>query len=335
MFISFGTCYAQQVPVSQYFVLPINVNPALIGSSTHPLIATHHRSQWNTFSNAYPIYSASLTYPIIQKYPRRSIKGGLGLKFSREVAGAKAWLKFNEIQIAGAYNLPLDYKQQHVISFGIATSLIQRSIDPDNLQWGSQYDSEYGYDPNIVPSLNLMRQGLVYVTTEAGAVWSYNAFKNQLLSPWQWLGGISIAHMNRPDISFTNLENRLPLLLKWHTGISYAHNNWKVHPQTIMLWQDTNYHLSIGSYFQYEVLQATVRKKHKTILMGGLWYRWDDAIAVSGGVLYNNLQFAFSADFSHHPTINYSSTGYAWEASLIYTLKSHNQLTKKRYTPLI
>ncbi len=335
LFCKAKNCAAQQVPVSQYFVIPVNVNPALIGSYTHPQVAFHHRSQWNSFSNNYPISTASAIYPIVQEYPRRSIKGGVGVKFSREVIGAQAWLKYTDFQIAGAYNLPLDYSQHHVLSFGVATEFVQSTINPGNLQWGSQYNPKDGYDPGIAPSVNILKYNRRYMIAEAGAVWSYNVFKNQLLSPWQWLSGIAVSNINRPDISFTDQERRAPIMLKWHTGISYTSNNWRIHPQTMLLLQEQNYHLSIGTYAQYRVGAPSQGRKPSTLLLVGLWYRWNDAVAVSGGILYQNLQFAFSADFSQHPTINYFSTGYAWEASLVYTLKRNKQVTRKRYTPLI
>lgn len=325
---------AQQVPMSQYYVSPMNINPALVGSSTHPLVTTHHRSQWNTYAHRYPINIASAIYPIIQQYPTRMVKGGLGLKFSHEVAGLDGWLKNTELQIAGAYNLSLDYEQDHVISFGVATAYRQRNIDPEGLHWGSQYDHASGYDPSIIPSVSLIHQRLGYALVEAGAVWSYKAFKNRLLNPWQWLGGFAVAHMNRPDISFTDQMQRLPMLVRGHMGATYTKNQWKIHPQTLVLWQQSNYHLNLGAYAQYQLAYAE-RNSQKTLLLGGLWYRWNDAIAVSGGVSHRNIQMAFSMDFSRYPSLHYVSASYAWEASLVYVIKSAQQTTKKRFTPLI
>ncbi|MEQ9440605.1 MAG: PorP/SprF family type IX secretion system membrane protein [Cyclobacteriaceae bacterium] len=325
--------FAQQVPVSQYYVSPILINPALAGSSSHPLVTVHHRSQWSAYANAYPINIASVIYPIIQEYPRRINKGGLGLMCSHEAAGAQGWLTNTELRVAGAYNLPLDYQQHHIISLGVSTSYQQRSIDPGKIQWGSQYDDEQGYVSSIVPSVNVLRQRVGYVSVQAGAVWSYNTFKNQLLNPWQWSGGVAIAHMNQPNISFIDQAQPLPLLIKGHGGISYTKNNWKIHPQVMVLKQQSSYHVNVGAYYQYRV--GYYDQQQNTVLLGGLWYRWNDAIAASAGLKHRNIQLAFSVDFSQYPSIDYVSSGQAWEASIVYTIVHRKEIMKRRSTPLI
>ena len=328
------SCYAQQVPLSQYFVSPVQMNPALVGSSSHPLLIIHHRSQWNSFANNYPINIASFIYPIIREYPRRFNQGGLGITLMREVNGIEGWLTSTEIQFSGAYNLPIDFEQRHVLSFGVATAYRQKTIEPGKIQWGSQYDSDLGYVSSITPSVTLLNQQIGYASVQAGMVWSYNTFKNQLLNSWQWTSGITIAQMNRPNASFTNLERRLPILLKWYGGASYTQYNWKINPQLLLLKQEEKLYANIGSYVEYRV-GYNERTQQNTLLMGGIWYRWNDAVAISGGIVHRNIQVALSVDFSQYPTFDYVSVGNAWEASIVYTIASKRKTTKRRSTPLI
>lgn len=325
---------AQEVPLSQYFASPVQMNPALVGSSSHPLVIVHHRSQLNSFTNNSPINIASFIYPIIRKYPRRFNQGGLGLTLLREVNGIEGWLTSNEIQVSGAYNLPINFKQRHVLSFGVATAYRQRSIEPGKIQWGSQYDSDLGYVSSITPSVTLLNQRIGYASMQAGMIWSYNTFKNQLLNAWQWTSGVTVAQMNRPNASFTSLERRLPISIKWYGGASYTHYNWKINPQILILKQEKVLFANIGSYLEYRLGYHEATQQN-TLLMGGLWYRWNDAFAVSGGIVHRHIQFALSVDFSQYPTFDHVSPGNAWEASIVYTITNHTITTKRRSTPLI
>lgn len=324
---------AQQIPMSQYYVSPINTNAALVGSSTRPMVAVQHRSQWNTAAHRYPINIASAIYPIIRPYSPRIQTGGLGVAFVRAKAGVQGWLTHTEVQLAGAYNLPLDSHQKHVISLGIATSYLQQSLDFGSIRWGSQYDPNIGYNPSIDPSVRLVRDRLGYMSVEAGIVWSYNSFKNTLMSPWQWMSGLSISNVNRPNVSFTDQARPAPITFTWHGGASYSQYYWKIHPQAIVVWQQHNYHLSIGAYGQYRI--RTNKRRAESLLIGGLWYRWGDAIAVSGGVLHQGIQLAISADFSRNPGLDYYNAGTAWEVSLTFTVPSKKSSYHRRSTPLI
>ncbi len=325
---------AQQIPLSQYYVSPINLNPALIGTSSQPLIIAQHRSQWNTSASSYPISIASATYPINQAYSSRIQTGGLGVAFIREAAGMQGWLTHTEVQLAGAYNLPLDFRQKHVISLGISTSYLQRALNVGNIRWGSQYDATVGFDPTVAPSVQLVRDRLGYMSAEAGIVWSYNSFKNTLLRPWQWMSGLTISNMNRPDVSFTDQAQPLPITLTWHGGASYSKYYWKVQPQAMVIWRQSSYHLNIGTYGQYQI-RTTRPNQAKTVMIGGLWYRWGDAIAVSSGLLHRNIQISLSADFARYPSPGYRSAGAAWEAALVFTIPSKKSTHLRRSTPLI
>ncbi|MEO0332222.1 MAG: hypothetical protein AAF223_11150, partial [Bacteroidota bacterium] len=101
-----------------------------------------------------------------------------------------------------------------------------------------------------------------------------------------------------------------------------------------VIWQESNYHLNIGVYGQYQI-RKTKPTQTKTMVIGGLWYRWGDAIAVSSGLLHQGIQFALSADFSRYPSLDYRSTGTAWEASLVFTIPSKKSTHYQRSTPLI
>lgn len=321
---------AQTVPMSQYHVSPIYVNPALVGSVRFPSFSFHHRSQWNNYSNSLPISIASVVYPIIQKYPRRFTRGGVGLMCAREVAGMKGWLSKTDLRFAAAYNLPVGNKLDHVISMGVSAGYVKQRIEPRGVQWGSQYDADLGYVSSATPSVNFVSSQVNYATVEAGVIWSYHTYKNRLLNPWQLTSGLTVSNMNRPNISFTGNEQRLSWLMKWYGGASYYTSNWKISPQALVLWNKTRSHISLGAYSQYRV-----SNEPNLALLGGLWYRWKDAVAVSGGVLHRNIQIALSVDLARNPTINYFTTGHAWEASLVYKLTDRKPGPSRRSIPLI
>mgnify|MGYP001791412609 CR=1 FL=1 len=320
--------------MSQYYVSPININPALVGSSDLPLVTTQYRSQWNDFAYSYPINIASAIYPITQPYSPRIPVGGLGVAFVRERAGMQGWLTHTELQLAGAYNLPIDFRQKHVISLGLATSYLQRTLNFESIRWGSQYDATVGYDPSISSSVPVVRNRLGYFSADAGIVWSYNSFKNTLISPWEWTSGLTISHLNRPDVSFTDSEQQLPVTLTWHGSASYRKYYWKISPQALVLWQQSRYHINIGAYTQYQVRKNSPRQP-KTVVMGGLWYRWGDAVALSGGLQHHNVQLACSVDFAQYPSLGYYSVGGAWEVSLVIMIPTKNSTYQRRSTPLI
>ena len=97
---------AQDIHFSQYYNIPLNINPALTGVFKEDIrIAGNYRSQWNTVPVSYQTFSAAFD----MKYAHPSIQNGyfaFGGVFNRDQAGDSD-LSLSQISLSASYTRPL------------------------------------------------------------------------------------------------------------------------------------------------------------------------------------------------------------------------------------
>ena len=140
---------AQDIHFSQFYMSPLNLNPAMTGvMNCNVRLTANYRNQWASIQRGgvYNTYSAS--------YDQRFTSGrydywGLGATAWGDVAGSGD-LGTSTFKVSGSYakRVAGDRRRSHYLAAGFDAGIAQRSIDFLELRWGNQFDGS-GFDGSI------------------------------------------------------------------------------------------------------------------------------------------------------------------------------------------
>jgi type IX secretion system PorP/SprF family membrane protein len=316
-------CYAQDPQFSQFFAAPILLNPAFTGNmefdckqkSGQVKAMLNSRNQWGNFR----------TDAFAADYFNKKKQIGLGVVFqSHRISGTR--FMSNEVGIAGSYRLTVN--DDWNFNSGLQLSLGSRSVGFNNLRFTDQF-SEDGYNGNITKDNEQNTPVIFYPDISTGGV-IYNR------TTW---AGLSLHHLNRPNVS--NLQNihRLPVRISLHGGHTFWLNKSRLYssykkeisvkPTVQIRNRGPFFMMDVGSYYTFEPIVV------------GLWYRGvplgkggadnkpnQDAVVFMIGYKSNGIRFGYSYDLSMHRSGMYN--GGSHEISLAYQ-KVSDKCKKRRY----
>jgi len=193
------TMTAQDIHFSQFYMSPLNLNPALTGvMNCNIRLSGNYRSQWASVlkSNAFNTYTISYD----QRIPvGRNDYFGIGGTFWGDRAGAvdfatlegKVSLSYSKKMGGGRY-------RSHYLVLGAEGGVAQRSIDFLQAQWPSQNNGAGQFDPTA-PSLenNLNVDNFLFGDLGAGILWFSILDKRT-----NFFVGAAYSHLNQANISF-------------------------------------------------------------------------------------------------------------------------------------
>src|SRR5688500_4157910 len=166
---------AQDVHFSQYNFSPLTLNPAMTCAYKDLQVTLNYKDQWKVV-NAYKTSEVTFEMKLNQKnwikvdkmtetYKKKLAKGrAFGINFYSDKAG-DGNLKTNDVKLSIAYHSLLN--ERNTLSAAIMGGLVQRSIDPTNLRWSSQYSGGV-YDPNISSGENFSNQNFMFADYSLG-----------------------------------------------------------------------------------------------------------------------------------------------------------------------
>ena len=210
---------AQDPHLSQFYMAPVYLNPALTGAFDGNYRLTGlFRSQWGSAlkNETVPMYR---TYTFSAEF--RTNKGfskgdafGFGVSFLGDQAG-EAKLGYNVAGISVAYHKVLDSHYRNYLVAGFSSQLYQQTLNYSNLQFGNQWDGG-GY--NSLVSEQQPDTKLRYWDINAGLLWYIsNIGKTRRTNAYL---GVSAFHLNAPQISvFGNQDVRLNRKYVVHGGM--------------------------------------------------------------------------------------------------------------------
>lgn len=289
----------QDVHFSQFFASPMTVNPASAGAFNGDLRGLlNYRNQWASVSEPYTTIAASFDAPVLKK-----MKGGmfgLGLNFYKDDAGVS---KFSNVKysLALAYHLDIGGgNKNHFLSVGFQAGAIQRSLNYNNLtfhdQWnGVAFDSE-------IPTIDQFGGNAVNAFDMAtGIHWFYSPTDFT-----RYFAGVSLFHLNAPNISFNNDED--PLLRKFtiHGGAEIGRgggnaavttNGFSVLPNFIFTQQGPNRYFNLGAEAKMRLQSASKFTNHQNEMSMsiGPYLRVGDALYAV--VRFNWLGFSMGVSY--------------------------------------
>lgn len=346
-FVGSMSLFAQDIHFSQFYMSPLNLNPALTGvMNCNVRLVANYRNQWASVlkSEAYSTYSVSYD----QKIPvGRYDYFGVGGTFWGDRAGS---LDFKTLQgrLSFAYSKRMGgyRKKSHYLVVGADAGVSQRSIDFLAAQWGTQHDGEGGYDPNMAANENFTRDNFLFADLSAGLLWftvldDRNSF---------YIGG-AFSHLNRADQSFDGsaTADEVPLYSKFtlHAGGEFmGESRIGLNPNVVAFIQGPSFQLNAGtnlrfllgkSRYDYQAFQvgAYARIANR---VNGLFATddlstpnvdesskddtniWVDAIILSTRYEYGNFTLGFSYDLNISSLRPASDGVGAFEFALLYKI---------------
>lgn len=307
---------AQDPIYSQFYAAPLQINPALAGTSLAPRLSVNYRTQWPSIERAYTTSSVSYEQFI------ESLNSGIGIMLQSDNAGNGV---YRTTSFLAAYGYRLKVRKDFFLKLGLEAGISQVSLDWDKLVFGDQIDPVSGYSDNLQSDEN-RPLNLNNASFDFGA--GLLAYGKNIYA------GFSLKHINNPNISITNINDNIyggwPMRFTAHLGgqFTFIEGNKRrkasfISPNVLFINQGKDFgQLNVGAYLEFS-----------EAIFAGAWYRYawtnGDAAIFLLGVQYDAFKIGYSYDFTiSQLALADGGTGGAHEISV--TLNFENSATYKR-----
>ncbi len=319
------TASAQDIHFSQFYLSPLNLNPAMTGlMNCNVRLTANYRNQWASVlkSNAYSTYNASYD----QRIPvGRYDYFGIGGTFWGDRAGEGNFATVTG-KLSGSYSKRMggNRKESHYLVVGAEAGLAQRSVDFLKLRWGTQHDGDGGFC-NGCPSLeNFDQDNFLFADAGAGLLWFSVFDENNNF----YIGG-AYHHLNRANQSFRSDERDfLYSRFTIHAGGEFeVAPRFGLVPGIITMFQGPSFQLNSGTSFKFLLGSGKGNFSNYQAFYLGTWVRisnkvetgiLSDAVILSTRFDYNQFSLGFSYDVNVSALRPASNNNGAFEFALIY-----------------
>lgn len=316
---------AQDIHFSQFYLSPLNLNPAMTGvMNANVRLVANYRNQWASVlrDNAFNTYSVS--------YDQRVAVGrydylGVGGVFWGDRAGeANFQTLTGKMALSYSKKMGGGRNNGHYLAVGAEGGFAQRSIDFLKLRWGSQHDGEGGFDPNIDSGeTGFDRDNFTFADLAAGILWFSVLDANN-----NFYMGAAFHHLNRANQSFDSSdEDLLYSRLTVHAGGEFmVGDRFGLVPGVIVMNQGPSFQLNAGTSFKF--LMGQTRGQYQAFQIGA-WARiandtdagiLSDAAILSTRFDYDNFSLGFSYDINISPLSAASNSNGGFEFALVYKI---------------
>ncbi|HEV8503825.1 MAG TPA: PorP/SprF family type IX secretion system membrane protein [Chitinophagaceae bacterium] len=302
--------YSQDLHFSQFMNSPLLTNPANTGfiPSADYRLGMNYRNQWSSIMTV--PYKTMSAYGDGQVFRNRIETGwmGLGGVILHDVAGSGN-LTSTKIYGSVAYHQMINAGS--LLSAGFNIGWANKQINVTNLKFPDQYDGRF-FDNHLPTGVALAENNINYLDLQAGLNYAYFPTDKVYVN-----AGFSAMHVNRPRESFfdqsSNADNRIPVRYTGFVNGSFKVNDqWIINPNIYFSEQAQASEIVGGLNAHYNLDGST-----ESELIGGLYYRYKDAIIPMLGLVYKDYTFTFTYDVTMSTLKNYNNTRGAFEFSLV------------------
>lgn len=292
---------------SQFYNSPIYLNPALTGQFEGDIrLNALYRNQWTGLSGDFSYMSASADLNL------QKLNSGVGIIFNRSSEGT-AYLQKNNIALSYSYIIGGD---DFTLSFGLQGGITNQKLNWDKLVFGDQIDINSGIVPGGISGAERPNvDSRFYFDAATGGNIVY---KNFML-------GLGVHHLNRPDESLAGYQARLPMRFSANMSYKlaiipdrYDRDGAYLIPSIVAYRQQNVMSFSLGTQFKYSGVNA------------GIWYRNDGGTNGNDAIVFSVIFDIFNRrtngekfriGLSHDATtskLNYTNTGGTSEIGVGY-----------------
>ena len=319
----FNSAKAQDIHFSQFYMSPLNLNPALTGvMNCKTRFVANYRNQWASVlkANAYNTYSASYD----QKVPvGREDYFGIGGTLWSDVAGASRFgTTQGKISLSYSKKMAGHRKKASYLVLGVDGGITQRRISDTDLVWPNQITAN-GIDPLAVSGeANFQDFDFLFADLGAGLLWFSVIDENT-----NYYVGAALHHLNQPDVSFLGSVESLYTRMTIHAGAQFEiQPKMSLLPYFIYMAQGQHREFNAGTSVRFALGPSRLSNQSWQI---GAWYRigskeeggiHSDAVILSTRFDYENFGIGFSYDVNVSKLSSAGAANGAFEFSLQYLI---------------
>lgn len=289
---------AQDIHFSQFYLAPLQQNPAMAGAIYGIEATINYKDQWRAIGAPYKTFSLTYDMRFVKKRVTNGFLAG-GVNFINDKAGDS---KMGTTQ--GNFNLAYHVKlaDYHTLGLGVQSGFFQRSINYGGLQWGNQYD---GMEYNGAIASGESQGSSVFTRYDMGAgiAWAYNNTAGDINvtdnHDLNFNAGFSVFHLTRPRYSFAGTNERLYMKYVLHGNgvISLPDTKMAFVPGFMYYRQGPAQEILVGSLVRYLLTQDskfTGYKNASAFYIGAYWRTRD---ALSAQLLYEYAGWGFGLSY--------------------------------------
>ncbi|MEO8719692.1 MAG: PorP/SprF family type IX secretion system membrane protein [Ginsengibacter sp.] len=301
--------YGQDLHFSQFFNNPLLTNPANTGfipDADYRLGASYRNQYSNIMSVPYKTMSI---YGDAQVFRDRIETGWLGLGgvVLRDVAGSGS-LTSTKVYGSVAYHQMLGLSSLLTAGFNIGWA--NKRIDQSKLTFPDQFDGSF-FDGKLPTSVQLLNNNVSYFDMQVGMNYAYFPTEDIYIN-----AGYSIHHVNRPKETFfeDGETSRIDMRqIGFMNAILKVSDNVIINPAVYYTNMAKASEIVLGMNAAYN-LSGNGSKQ----IIGGVFYRYRDALIPTIGLQINNIRFTFSYDVTTSTLKNFNHSFGADEFNLLY-----------------
>ncbi len=315
---------AQDIHFSQFYMSPLNLNPALTGvMNCNVRLVANYRNQWASVLKSHAFKTYSVSYD--QRIPvGRYDYFGVGGSFWGDKAGE---LDFATLQ--GRLSLSYSKKmggyrsKAHYLVLGADVGVTQRSVALQNARYGTQHNGNGGYDGSLPSYEEFDQDNLLYPDLSAGILWFsvFNAENNIYF-------GASYGHLNRANVSFQS-QSFEAIYSKFtiHGGGEFMiGDRIGLVPNVVVLMQGPSFELNAGT--NLKLLLGGSQRTNQSFQFGAymrLSNHFEKSMTADAVILnvrfdYNDFSIGFSYDINVSSLRPASNSNGSFEFALIYKI---------------
>lgn len=300
--------YSQDIHFSQFYNLPMTINPASTGVFDGDWQASMgYRNQWKSIGQPFQTLAGSYERQMYAYNQHFSLGGYL----LRDNTGNVA-LKSTQFVASGAYHKTVN---NHMLHAGLQVGYMFRIVDYGMITVPGQFNSGTGQFDSSLPSELENGDKLSYLDINFGFLWEkkYGKFKPE--------AGFSLYHLNNPKESFYDDDNHLPMKTAFQAALKYdVSPSLYIQPRMYLLNQTKARDYIVGSSAGLAVVPNSSGVRE---IFGGLYLRntlagKTDAMIVMAGALVRNIQVGISYDLNVSSLKSYTNSRGAFELTIIY-----------------
>jgi type IX secretion system PorP/SprF family membrane protein len=316
MLLMTGVCKAQHDKhYSMWNESQSMLNAGAVGMMDEDLrFLANYRMQWLTLDGQ-AFTSGSFSVDGKVKINNSFNTVGVGVNFTNDLTGDSR-ITSNVVSVPLAFNVALD--RSNFVSIGFSPGIIMQSLGTGYQTWDNQWDGE-GFDQSIATG-EFYNNSISSFDLGAGIY-----YKSIIDENTQIKGGISLNHLNAPNLSFvgmnTGLFRNLNIMI---SGSKFSPlRKFGFAPQALFSFMGPNNNILLGSYFEHELFESSARTDYvqRSFFSYGLFIRWNDAVIASLAYKTGGLKVGLSYDVNFSPLRTITKTVGAAEVFLKYSMR--------------
>jgi type IX secretion system PorP/SprF family membrane protein len=316
--VVFSNSNAQDIQFSQFYGVPLYLNPAFAGSAHATRAMLHQRLQWPSLAGKFTTSLFS-----VDGYSKK-YNSGIGLTAIQDYQGANI---ISSSQIGLQYCYELHLSETFTVRAGLSGEFMSRYLDYSTLRFPSQFNDSTGFN-GINNNFGNPRRNI-------GSVGSGLLFYSKQL----WVS-VAASHMNQPNQSFTGNISKLPLKASFTAGYKFSFKDRtekafvddedkeiSLTPTAHYKFQGKSDQLDLGLYGIYDKLILACWYRGIPIKNYDKKFPNNESMVIIAGIMFGSVSITYSYDFTISKLAQ-SRTGGSHEINLTY-LHHHKPKTVK------